>query len=60
MGEVRGETMFAKEDRGLAASFVDDVQGGDKIEAVDETCSLEFVNHRAPSRCPRIAKGYCK
>jgi hypothetical protein len=52
--------MFATEDRRLAGSFVDDVYIGDKIEAVDEACSLEFVNHRAPSRCPRTAKGYCK
>jgi hypothetical protein len=48
-----------KENRVLVRRFVDGVQSGGEVEAAEEFCSPEFVNHSAPPECPWIAKACC-
>ena len=40
--------MSAEENKALVRRFVDEVQSAGNIDAIDELCSPEFVNHSAP------------
>ena len=42
--------MSAEENKALVRRFVDEVQSAGNIDALDEICSPEFVNHSAPPR----------
>jgi len=44
------ESMSAEENKALVRRFVDEVQSAGNIDALDEICSPEFVNHSAPPR----------
>jgi steroid delta-isomerase-like uncharacterized protein len=48
-GKYREEaSMSARENKTTVRRFVDEVQSGGNIDAIDELCSPEFVNHSAP------------
>ena len=49
--------MSAEENKTLVRRFVDEVQSGGNIDAVDELCSPEFVNHSAPPGVPSNCEG---
>jgi predicted ester cyclase len=40
--------MSAEENKAIVRRFVDEVQSKGKIDAIDEICSPEFINHSAP------------
>jgi SnoaL-like polyketide cyclase len=46
------DSVFTEENKTLVRLFVDEVQSGGNIDALDEICSPAFVNHRAPPRVP--------
>ncbi len=49
--------MSAQENKALVRRFVDEVQSGGNIDAIDELCSPEFVNHSAPPGVPSNTEG---
>ena len=49
--------MTTEENRALVRRFVDEVQSAGNIDAIDELCSPEFVNHSAPSGMPPNREG---
>ncbi len=49
--------MSAEENKALVRRFVDEVQSAGNIDAVDELCSPEFVNHSAPPGVPSNCEG---
>lgn len=49
--------MSAEENKALVRRFVDEVQSGGNIGAIDELCSPEFVNHSAPPGVPSNREG---
>jgi steroid delta-isomerase-like uncharacterized protein len=49
--------MSAEENKALVRRFVEEVQSEGNIEAVDELCSPEFVNHSAPPGVPSNCEG---
>ena len=49
--------MLAEENKALVRRFVDEVQSAGNIDAIDELCSPEFVNHSAPSGMPPNREG---
>jgi steroid delta-isomerase-like uncharacterized protein len=49
--------MSAEANKALVRRFVDEVQSAGNIDALDEICSPEFVNHSAPSRVPSNCEG---
>jgi steroid delta-isomerase-like uncharacterized protein len=49
--------MSAEQNKTLVRRFVDEVQSGSNIDAIDELCSPEFVNHSAPPRVPSNREG---
>ncbi len=49
--------MSAQENKALVRRFVDEVQSGGNIDAIDELCSPEFVNHSAPPGVPSNCEG---
>ena len=49
--------MSAEENKALVRRFVDEVQSAGNIDAIDELCSPEFVNHIAPSGMPPNREG---
>src|SRR5215207_4416515 len=49
--------MSAEENKALVRRFVDEVQSQGNIDALDEICSPEFVNHSAPPRVPTNCEG---
>ena len=49
--------MSAEENKALVRRFVDEVQSAGNIDAIDELCSPEFVNHSAPSGMPPNREG---
>jgi steroid delta-isomerase-like uncharacterized protein len=50
--------MSAQENnKALVRRFVDEVQSAGNIDAIDELCSPEFVNHSAPPGLPADCEG---
>jgi steroid delta-isomerase-like uncharacterized protein len=49
--------MAAQQNKALVRRFVDEVQSGGNIDAIDELCSPEFVNHSAPPEVPSNREG---
>jgi steroid delta-isomerase-like uncharacterized protein len=49
--------MSAEENKALLRRFVDEVQSAGNIDALDELCSPEFVNHSAPPGVPSNCDG---
>ena len=49
--------MSAEENKTIVRRFVDEVQSGGNIDAIDELCSPEFVNHSAPPGVPSNCEG---
>ncbi len=49
--------MSAEENKALVRRFVDEVQSAGNIDAIDELCSPEFVNHSAPPGVPSNCEG---
>ena len=49
--------MAAQQNKALVRRFVDEVQSGGNINAIDELCSPEFVNHSAPPEVPSNREG---
>ena len=49
--------MSAEQNKSLVRRFVDEVQSGGNIDAIDELCSPEFVNHSAPPGVPSNREG---
>ncbi len=49
--------MSAEENKALVRRFVDEVQSRGNIDAIDELCSPEFVNHSAPPGVPSNCEG---
>jgi steroid delta-isomerase-like uncharacterized protein len=49
--------MSAEENKALVRRFVDEVQSQGNVDAIDEFCSPEFVNHSAPSGLPADREG---
>ena len=49
--------MSAQENKALVRRFVEEVQSGGNIDAIDELCSPEFVNHSAPPGVPSNCEG---
>ena len=49
--------MSARENKTTVRRFVDEVQSGGNIDAIDELCSPEFVNHSAPPGVPSNCEG---
>jgi steroid delta-isomerase-like uncharacterized protein len=49
--------MSTEENMALVRRFVDEVQSGGNIDAIDELCSPEFVNHSAPPGVPSNCEG---
>jgi steroid delta-isomerase-like uncharacterized protein len=49
--------MSAEENKATVRRFVDEVQSGGNIDAIDELCSPEFVNHSAPPGVPSNCDG---
>jgi steroid delta-isomerase-like uncharacterized protein len=58
-GEKREEvsSMSAEDNKALVRRFVDEVQSQGNVNAVDEFCSPEFVNHSAPPGLPLDREG---
>ncbi len=48
---------MSEENKALVRRFVDEVQSRGNIDAIDELCSSEFVNHSAPPRVPSNCEG---
>jgi steroid delta-isomerase-like uncharacterized protein len=58
LGKGRKEkSMSTEENKALVRRFVDEVQSGGNIDAIDELCSPEFVNHSAPPGMPSNCEG---
>jgi hypothetical protein len=53
----REEAVSADENKALVRRFVDEVQSRGNIDALDEICSPEFVNHSAPPGVPSNCEG---
>jgi steroid delta-isomerase-like uncharacterized protein len=51
------KSMSAEENKALVRRFVDEVQSAGNIDAIDELCSPEFVNHSAPPGVPSNCEG---
>jgi steroid delta-isomerase-like uncharacterized protein len=49
--------MTIEENKALVRRFVDEVQSAGNIDAIDDLCSPEFVNHSAPSGMPPNREG---
>ncbi|MDQ5827705.1 MAG: ester cyclase [Chloroflexota bacterium] len=49
--------MSAEKNKALVRRFVDEVQSAGNIDAIDEICSPEFVNHSAPPGVPSNCEG---
>jgi steroid delta-isomerase-like uncharacterized protein len=49
--------MSAEENKALVRRFVEEVQSQGNIDALDEICSPEFVNHSAPPGVPSNCEG---
>ena len=49
--------MSAEQNKILVRRFVDEVQSRGNIDAIDELCSPEFVNHSAPPGVPSNREG---
>ena len=49
--------MSAEENKALVRRVVDEVQCKGNIDAIDELCSPEFVNHSAPPGVPSNCEG---
>ena len=49
--------MSAKENKALVRRFVEEVQSQGNVEAIEEFCSPEFVNHSAPPGLPADREG---
>jgi len=49
--------MSAEENKALVRRFVDEVQSRGNLDALDEICSPEFVNHSAPPGVPTNCEG---
>ena len=49
--------MSTEENKAIVRRFVDEVQSKGNIDAIDELCSPEFVNHSAPPRVPSDREG---
>jgi predicted ester cyclase len=52
--------MSAEENKALVRRFVDGVQSQGNIDALDDLCSTEFVNHSAPPGVPSNREGVKK
>jgi predicted ester cyclase len=59
MGKEHEEipSMSAEENKALVRRFVDEVQSRGNVDAIDEFCSPEFVNHSAPPGLPADREG---
>ncbi len=49
--------MSVEENRAIVRRFVEEVQSGGNIDAIDELCSPEFINHTAPPGVPPNCEG---
>ena len=49
--------MSAEQNKILVRRFVDEVQSRGNIDAIDELCAPEFVNHSAPPGVPSNCEG---
>lgn len=49
--------MSAEQNKTLVRRFVDEVQSRGNIDAIDELCAPEFVNHSAPPGVPSNCEG---
>jgi steroid delta-isomerase-like uncharacterized protein len=50
-------SMSTEENKSIVRRFVDEVQSKGDIDAIDELCSPEFVNHSAPPGVPSNCEG---
>ena len=48
---------MSEENKALVRRFVDEVQSGGNIDAIDELCSSDFVNYSAPPGVPSNCEG---
>jgi steroid delta-isomerase-like uncharacterized protein len=53
----RTNSMSAEQNKALVRRFVEEVQSRGNIDALDEICSPEFVNHSAPPGVPSNCEG---
>jgi steroid delta-isomerase-like uncharacterized protein len=53
----RGKGVSVEENKTIVRRFVDEVQSGGNIDAIDELCAPEFVNHSAPPGVPSNCEG---
>ena len=51
------EAVSVEENRAIVRRFVEEVQSGGNIDAIDELCSPEFINHTAPPGVPSNCEG---
>jgi steroid delta-isomerase-like uncharacterized protein len=49
--------MSTEENKAIVRRFVDEVQSKGDIDAIDELCSPEFINHSAPPGVPSNCEG---
>ena len=49
--------MSTEENKALVRRFVDEAQSRGNVDAIDELCSPEFVNHSAPPGVPSNREG---
>ena len=49
--------MSTEENKAIVRRFVDEVQSKGNIDAIDELCSPEFINHSAPPGVPSNCEG---
>jgi steroid delta-isomerase-like uncharacterized protein len=49
--------MSTEENKAIVRRFVDEVQSKGNIDAIDELCSPEFINHSAPPGLPSNCEG---
>ena len=49
--------MSVEENKAIVRRFVEEVQSGGNIDAIDELCSPEFINHTAPPGVPSNCEG---
>jgi predicted SnoaL-like aldol condensation-catalyzing enzyme len=49
--------MSVEENKAIVRRFVDEVQSKGNVDAIDEFCSPEFINHSPPPGVPSNREG---
>ena len=47
---------MSEENKALVRRFVNEVQSGGNIDAIDKLCAPGFVNHSAPPECRQTVR----